>query len=303
MKPVILDVDTGVDDALAIAYAARSPELELIALTTCFGNITVEEATRNSLKILELLGKDIPVVPGADKPLKREKKKEYARHVHGSDGLGNALRSAPAGKASGNNAAEFIIEQIKKRPHEITIISVGPLTNLALAIEQAPEIAGLAGEVIVMGGALDVPGNVTPAAEANVYSDPEAAELVLQSGIMPTLVGLDVTLKTLLPRAELSAWRAQNTEIGRFFAEMTEFYMDFYESQYPGIGGCALHDPLAVGVAVDRSFVRTVPRHVQVVTEGPELGRTKPSDQKANAQAAVEVDAERFVRHFLSRVL
>lgn len=303
MKKVILDVDTGVDDAMAIAYAAHSPELELIGLTTCFGNITAPEATRNTLAVVESLGKDIPVIEGAKETFRRGEKKQYSRHVHGEDGLGNALKAEPAGRPQPGHAADFIIEQVKRYPNEVTIISVGPLTNLALALEKAPELVSLIPEVIVMGGAVTVPGNVTPYGEANIVADPEAAAVVFGSGLPLTLVGLDVTMQTLLPRTLLNDWRASGRRDALFLAEMTEFYMEFYESCYPGIGGCGLHDPLAVGVAIDPTLVKIEPMRVTVVTEGEETGRTVGSPEGGpNIGVCTGVDAERFLRHFAGRI-
>ncbi|GAA0135013.1 nucleoside hydrolase [Paenibacillus sp. YSY-4.3] len=304
MKPIIMDVDTGIDDALAIAYAAHSPELELIALTTCFGNISAQEATRNSLYVLEKLGKSVPVYEGAEVPISGNLKKAYARHIHGQDGLGNALREEPHGHKASLGAPDYIIRQVKERPHEITIIAVGPLTNLALAIEKAPDIIPLIGEVVVMGGAVTVPGNATPYGEANIVADPEAAAAVFASGVRLTLVGLDVTMQTLLSSEHLQNWRNSGDELGRLLAEMTEFYIGAYESRFPGIGGCGLHDPLAVGVAIDRSFVSSERMRVAVVTEGEAAGQTVGSaDGELRIEVCTKVDADRFLQHFLSRVI
>ncbi|MNJ35913.1 Pyrimidine-specific ribonucleoside hydrolase RihA [compost metagenome] len=299
-----MDVDTGIDDALAIAYAVHSPELELIALTTCFGNITVEEATRNTLFMLEKLGKSVPVYEGAGAPLFGKLKKRYARHIHGEDGLGNALRGEPQGQKSDLAASDYIIRQVKERPHEMTIIAVGPLTNLALAIEKAPEIVPLIGEVVVMGGAVTVPGNITPYGEANIVADPDAAAIVFASGVRLKLVGLDVTLQTLLASAHLQTWRNSGRELGQLLAEMTEFYIGAYEARYPGIGGCGLHDPLAVGVAIDPSLVSSELMRVTVVTEGEAAGQTVgTSEDEPRIEVCTKVDAERFLQHFLSRVI
>ncbi|MBW5449090.1 nucleoside hydrolase [Cohnella sp. CFH 77786] len=311
MKPIILDVDTGVDDSLAIAYAAHSPELRLLGLTTCFGNVSVEEATRNSLYVLEQLGReDVPVHAGAGKPFFRHNFKGYAKHVHGEDGLGGALGDAmPKGKAAPLGASRFMVEQARQLPGELTIIAVGPLTNLALAVMMDPDFASLVGRVVIMGGAVTVPGNVTGQAEANILSDPEAAEFVFRSGLPITMVGLDVTMKTLLPRSRLREWRDKDTKLSRFLADAADFYIDFYERANPGIGGCALHDPLAVGVVIDPTFCRTEEMHVQVDTEGLlSTGRTI-ADRRAkpahppNAKVCLEVDADRFLAHFMSRVV
>jgi purine nucleosidase len=302
MKKVILDVDTGIDDALAIAYALNSPELEIIGLTTCFGNGPIEYTTRNTLAVLEQLGKSVPVYSGADKPLRRPTKK-YPTHVHGQDGLGNKVEKAPVMSAESEGAVDYIINQVKKRPHEITIIAVGPLTNLALAVTKEPEIASLVKEVVIMGGAVFVKGNVTPYSEANVISDPEAADCVFSSGLPVTVVGLDVTMQTLLPNARLDDWRALDTDVSHFFADMTSFYMQSYETFHPGIGGCALHDPLAVGVVINPSFVKKEKWNVKVVLEGEEYGRTVAYfEGEPKIQVCTQVEAETFLNHFLSRL-
>ncbi|MEH7385999.1 nucleoside hydrolase [Bacillus sp. JJ1521] len=301
MKKIIFDVDTGIDDAMAIAYAVNSPELEILGLTTSYGNVAVDEATRNTLAVLEKLGKRIPVFTGSATPLARGNREGFAKKVHGEDGLGNMLDFEPDASAEAQSAVDFIIDQVKKLPHEVTIIAVGPLTNLALAIQKAPEITGLVGNVVIMGGAVFVPGNATPHAEANIFTDPEAARIVLSLGLPITLVGLDVTMQTLLPRDNVNAWRGSET--GDFFADMVSFYHDFYESVNPGIGGCGLHDPLAVGVAIDPSFVKTKYIGVDVITNGEEDGKTVPNpDVDPKIHVCTEVDAPKFLDHFLKRV-
>ncbi|MFD0693018.1 nucleoside hydrolase [Paenibacillus sp. GCM10027628] len=311
MKPIILDVDTGIDDALAISYAVHSPELEILGLTTCFGNVTVEEATRNTLLVLEHLDSQVPVIPGAAKPLFVSRVKANATHIHGEDGIGNTLIESkmPKREASPLYAPQFIIDQVRSKPHQVTIITVAAMTNLALAIMQAPDIVDLVDNVIVMGGAVKRAGNVTPHAEANIYADPEAADYVFASGIPITLVGLDVTMETLLPKKDVQAWRDKQSALGTLMADMTEYYIDAYEDFYPGIGGCGLHDPLAVGVAIQPDFVKTESLYVRVDLDGfHSLGRTvadlrsKPAHEP-NMNVCVEVDTQRFLDHFLTRVV
>lgn len=305
LNKIIFDVDTGIDDAMAMAYAVKASELEVLAFTTCFGNVPVEDATRNTLTVLEKLGKQIPVYQGAAETFARGEKTHWARHVHGEDGLGNKRSDDILNfQAESQYAPDFIIEQVKKHPHEITIIAVGPLTNIALAIQKDPEIVSLVKEVVIMGGAVRVPGNTTPFAEANIHADPEAAEFVFTSGIEVVLVGLDVTMQTLLPISKLQEWRETGKESAVFLADITEFYIDFYESTYPGIGGCALHDPLAVGVVIDPSFVKMESIEVGVVTEGEEVGRIfEQSNGGPKIRVCTEVDADRFVEHFVNHTV
>ena len=305
MKSVILDVDTGIDDALAIAYAVHSPELNVLGLTATFGNIPVEEAVRNSQFVLRKLGRtDIPVFAGAKESLRRGPRKVYARQVHGEDGLGNMLVGENHFEINEISAVDYLIEQVKNNPGKITYICVGPLTNLALALQKAPEITSLFAEVIIMGGAVYRSGNVTPHAEANIHCDPDAADLVFSSNLPLYLVGLDVTMKTVLKQDELKNWREKEAELGSFFADMTEFYIDFYRRAKRGLDGCALHDPLAVGVAIDKSFVTIKKERLSVELDGECVGRTSPNGQERPlVNVCAEVDERRFVEHFLSRIV
>lgn len=310
MKKVILDVDTGIDDALAIAYAVNSDELDMVGITTSFGNTNVDEATRNTLQLLELLGReDIPVYPGAGKPLFRPHLKQKATFIHGEDAMGNHSLPLPKTKPSEKHAVDFIIEMVNKHPNEITLVFVASMANLALAIMKDPSIVGKVERVVIMGGAATVPGNVTSAAEANIYTDPEAAEFVFQSGLPVTMVGLDVTMQTLLPREQLEVWRRKGTPLADFMAHIVEYYINAYKKFFPGIKGCALHDPLAIGAVINPDFIKTKPLHIQVDCEGlHSVGRTVADLRSIpanppNVDVALEVDAEAFLKHFLSVVV
>ncbi|WP_316569567.1 nucleoside hydrolase [Neobacillus sp. YIM B06451] len=310
MKKVILDVDTGIDDALAIAYAVNSEDIDLVGITTSFGNTSVDEATRNTLQLLELLGReDIPVCPGVEKPLFRPPLKEKAAFIHGDDGMGNHSLPLPKAKPSEKHSVEFIIEMIHKHPNEITLVFVASLANLALAVMKDPSIVEKVERVVIMGGAATVPGNATPAAEANIYADPEAAEYVFRSGLPVTMVGLDVTMQTLLPWEQLEVWRQKQTPLGDFMAHIVEFYINAYRNMYPNIKGCALHDPLAIGAVINPDFIKTKPMHIQVDCEGiHSVGRTIADLRSIpanppNVDVALEVDADGFLKHFLSVVV
>lgn len=307
MERVILDVDTGIDDALAIAYAVHSSELSVLGITTSFGNVSVEEATRNTLQVLDVLDVDdqIPVIVGADKPLSGLNIKGKSTNIHGEDGLGNSGLPLSKRTPLPSEAADFIIEKINECPHQVTVIAVGPQTNLANAIKKDPGIVNLAKRVVVMGGAVTVPGNVTPYAEANIYADPEAASFVFGSGIPITLVGLDVTLQTLLRSEEVDKWSTVKSDYSNFLQTICNSYISAYHQFDSSLGGCALHDPLAVGAVIDPSFIKAVPMHVEVDLEGEEsLGNTLEVKQgKRNIEVCLEIDVDRFVSHFLQRII
>ncbi|GIP00764.1 ribosylpyrimidine nucleosidase [Paenibacillus lautus] len=310
MHRIVLDVDTGVDDALAIAYAVRSSALDILGITTCFGNVPVEYATRNTLHVLDRLGAaGIPVAMGEAAPLFHPSMKSYPVQFHGENGLGNLAFPDPAGKPVSTSAAAFMVDQIRRYPKQVTLICVGPLTNLAAAILQAPEISSLVRQIIVMGGAVGVAGNRRMHAEANVYSDPEAAQLVFQSGAPITLVGLDVTMQTELSLEDIQRWRDLDSDLTRFLADMTSYYIGGYRESYGDRTGCALHDPLAVAVAIDLSLVEVQPMVLQVDLEGiHSYGRTiadlRPRcTDRPNVNVCTGVDAKRFQEHFMETLM
>lgn len=310
MHQILLDVDTGVDDALAIAYAVRSSALDVIGITTCFGNVPINHATRNTLHVLERLGATgIPVAMGEAAPLFHPFTKAYPAHFHGENGLGNLTFPDPAGKPVSTPAAAFMVDQIRRYPKQVTLVCIGPLTNLAAAIMQAPEIPSLVRQIIVMGGAVNVAGNRRMHAEANVYSDPEAAQLVFQSGAPITLVGLDVTMQTELRLEDIQRWRELDSDLTRFLADITSYYIEGYCQAFSDRAGCALHDPLAVAVAIDPSLVEVQPMVLQIDLEGiHSYGRTiadlRPRcTDLPNVNVCIGVDAKRFQRHFIQTLM
>ncbi|KAK3237440.1 hypothetical protein CYMTET_52486 [Cymbomonas tetramitiformis] len=216
-KKIIIDTDPGVDDTMAILLAFNSPEVEVIGLTTIFGNVRTPTATRNAIHLCELAGKShIPVAQGADRQLRGNVKERIATFVHGDDGLGNTGEPFPTGKAVAEDAADFLAHHCRDAPGEITIVALGPLTNLALAMQRDAEFPKNAAEIVVLGGALFCNGNVNPAAEANIFGDPDAADLVFTSGGLVTLIGLDVTQKTVMMAAEVDELKAKvGPKIGR----------------------------------------------------------------------------------------
>jgi purine nucleosidase len=304
MKKVILDVDTGVDDALGILLAVGSGEMEVLGITTVNGNVSLDQATLNTCKVLQLLGMEqqIPVIKGANKPLLRT---TYFEHrVHGKDGLGGALSDMQVHMhAAEGHAVDFIIEQVKQHAGEVTLIMTAPLTNLAMAVMKYPDLIHQVREVVVMGGVVQGFGNVTPTAEYNMYVDPEAAKIVLHAGFPAiTLVGLDVTRKALLTEEHIRS--LGDTPIGRYVKESTADYMQRYQERN-GVRACALHDPLAVGVALNKELVTTRHYYVDVETRS-ELcdGQTVCDFQNrlanpANVHVCMEVSADAFLDQFI----
>lgn len=308
-KKVILDLDTGIDDALALAYTLGSPELELIGVTATYGNVLVETGARNDLALLELFGRaDVPVFIGEPHALAKDSFEvlEISAFIHGNNGIGEAVVPDAQAAPQEQGAVDFLIESVKKYGDELVIIPTGAMTNIATAIKKDPTFAENA-HIVFMGGALTVPGNVSPWAEANINQDPEGADIMVRNTNDITMIGLDVTLQTLLTYEETKQWRALGTSAGTFLADATDYYIKAYDTTAPHLGGCGLHDPLAVGVAVDPSLVTTLPINLKVDTEGATRGRTigdetRLNDPVKNAKVAVAVDVERFLAEFMERI-
>lgn len=310
-RKMILDLDTGVDDALAIAYALADPEVDLIGIVSSYGNNLLDVCAENSLKLLELLGHtDIPVFKGLPHSCTTDHfdVMQVSKDIHGDNGIGDVELPAPSRALEEQSGVDFYIEAAHKYSKDLIIIPTGPMTNLAAALKKDPEIANLIGNVTFMGGALTVEGNVTPVAEANINQDPKAADEVMKSNLPLTMVGLDVTLRTLLTKNETKQWRELGTASGKAFADITDFYIDAYYNLDIDKRGCALHDPLAVGVGIDPSFVSTISLFMKVVyQEGPYYGRTigdnaKLNDPNPNVKVAVNVDKERYLKALMDRL-
>jgi purine nucleosidase len=303
LKRVILDVDTGIDDALAILLAVKSRRLDILGITTVCGNVSLQQATDNTCKILELVDANaIPVIAGAAKPLVRES--HYEHRVHGQDGLGGALPDSASKQAEEGFAPDFIVEQAKRFPGELTLIMTAPLTNLALALMKCPELPSLLKEVIFMGGVVRGHGNITPTAEYNTYADPEAARIVLHAGIEKlTQVGLDVTRQTLLDEAAIE--RLTDPILRAYVAQSTEIYINRYE-QMNGVRACALHDPLAVGAALVPELVGRKSYYVDVETASRLCDGQMVCDfqnrlgKQPNTLVCETVDAEAFLELFIN---
>ena len=299
---VILDLDTGIDDALALAYALAHPNLELIGVTGTYGNVTVEQGVRNTLALLELLGApEVPVFLGSERPGFRVQ--PISAFIHGANGLGQAEIPAPRRGPDKGTAVDFLLSSFARYGTDLTVIPTGPSTTIAAAMSTDPAFARQA-RIIMMGGALTVPGNVSAWAEANVSQDPEASDAVFRQGGNITMVGLDVTLQTLLRANDTARWRRTDTAAGRAYAEMADYYIRAYATTSPHLGGCGLHDPLAVAVAADPSLVTVFDTNLKCDTTGPTRGRTIGDETRLagplkTAHVAIEVDAPRFVATFV----
>lgn len=305
---MILDVDTGIDDAMAIVYALNHPDIALEAVTTTYGNIDVASATRNTLALLEAARRsDIAVASGCSRALTRPFSKRGSR-IHGANGIGDVDLPLPKTKARDVWGPDLIIERVRANPGELTLVPVGPMTNVAQALMKAPDIAEKLKGLVLMGGTIwhpGVPGIPSPVADANFFNDPEAARIVLQSGAPITLVGMDVTMKSKLTAPMMDDIATRGGPAAKITIEAARFYLAAYQAQYPDITYCALHDPLAVAVAQDPSVVTLEPMQIDVECAG-ELtrGQVVPDRRRTgttvpNAQVAVAVDSDGFEKLFV----
>jgi len=304
---IIIDTDPGVDDALTFLLALASPEIQLEALTTVCGNIGIDKTTRNALSVLELAhASHIPVARGCALPLVSAPHKS-GEAVHGSSGIGKAVLPEPKSKPIDQHAIDYLIERILAEPQQITLFTIGPMTNLALAIRKEPRIVQALKELVIMGGAIKQGGNVTPLAEFNIHADPHAAHIVFHSGIPITLIPLDATYKCLLTTADVERLNQIDSPIARFVRDATSVYMDFYK-KYEGFDGCALHDPLTLAVIIAPELFTFEEHHVDVdISGGVSMGNTfadfmKVSKKPANMKVALDVRGRDFIELFLERM-
>ena len=298
MAPVLIDTDPGIDDALALLFAWNCPEIQVETITTVAGNVTVEAASQNLLRLLALR-RPAPrpiVAAGAAGPLARAL--TTATRFHGEDGLGDlpdwpAVERMPASP----DAVEAILAAVRRHERALTIVALGPLTNLALALKKDAATVGRAGRIVAMGGAVDVPGNVTPTAEFNMYVDPEAAHRVFAAGLPLEIGPRDATRQAVLPRAGMRATLARAP--GALASRIQGFCeRGFRISHSDGEQGMALHDPLAVGLALDPSLAAWEPVRLAI---GPD-GETLRTSGAANCRFAKRVESDRFIRLFLDRL-
>jgi purine nucleosidase len=249
---IILDTDPGVDDALAIMYLAAQEDAEIVAVGSVHGNVPAATGALNALRVLELVGLAPPVTVGAARPLAQPL--QTAEFVHGEDGLGGHAGPPPKGAIAPGSAAEQIVRLAREHPGELTLLALGPLTNVALALLLEPDLPGLLRSVVVMGGAVTVPGNITPYADANFYHDPEAADLVLGSGFPDViLVGLDATEQARVGPEWTTALNAVKGPKAEFASKLLDHYGQFYSNMF-GEHTCTLHDPLAAAIMMDQKL-------------------------------------------------
>jgi len=333
--PILLDVDTGIDDAMALLYAAASPEAEIVAVTCVAGNVDARQVAENTRAVLELAGRgDIEVALGREVPLVRPL--ETTPETHGPRGLGYAELPPAAGALSTRHASDVIVEEARRRPGELTLVTLGPLTNLAVALDREPELPRLLKAWVVMGGSYRSPGNTAPTTEWNMHVDPEAAKIALdaweQADQRPLAMGLDVTERAKITPEHVVALarRAGSTPddsialargedpmharssvaanpVVRFIADALRFYMEFH-SRNDGFYGAFIHDPFAVAAALDRTLVRTEALTVDIELRGSlTSGETVTDWRRAwkrlpNLDVAIEGDAARFLDRFVGRV-
>ena len=298
-QKIIIDTDPGQDDAVAILLALASPELDILGITTVAGNVPLALTTKNARIICELAGRpDVPVYTGCDSPLARDL--VTAENVHGKTGLDGPALPDPKMPVQDAHAVDFIVETLRKEPvGSVTLCPIGPLTNIAMALTRAPEIASRVAQIVLMGGAYFEVGNTTPAAEFNIYVDPEAADIMFKSGIDIVVMPLDVTHKALATRARVDAFRALGTPVGQAVAELTDFFERFDKEKY-GSEGAPLHDPCVIAYLLDPALFSG--RHVNVEIEtGSALTRGMTvadwwgvTDRPANALFIGDVDADGF---------
>jgi inosine-uridine nucleoside N-ribohydrolase len=305
-KHILFDTDPGIDDSLAILLALASPELKVEGISVVHGNCSVEQALSNALGILELAhANDIPVARGFALPLVQPSL--LAPETHGDAGIGYGKLPTPSAKPVAQHSVDFLIEKVRSAPGEITLVCIGPLTNLAVAIRKDPAMIQAVKEVIIMGGAIRHQGNTSPLAEFNVFVDPHAAHIVYHSGMPITLVPLDVTYQCVLTHADVERLERTHSPITRFIADSTRFYMEYHD-EYQQIDGCIINDALALALAFAPELCDYEEHYVDVdISGGVSLGKTfadfyKVNRQPANMKVALGVRARDFMEIFLERM-
>ncbi len=305
-KRILIDTDPGIDDSLAILLALASPELKLEGVSVVHGNCSVDHALANALGVLQLGGApEVHVAQGFSLPLVQPSL--LAPETHGNAGIGYATLPPTDSKPVAQHSVDFLIDQILSAPGEITLVCIGPLTNVAVAIRKEPRLIQAVKEVIIMGGAIRHQGNTTPLAEFNVYVDPHAAHMVYHSGMPITLVPLDVTYQCALTHADVERLQKIPSPITTFVADSTRFYMEYHDS-YQKIEGCIINDPLALALAFAPELCDYEEHYVDVdISGGVSMGKTfadfyHATNQPANMRTALGVRARDFLNLFVQRI-
>jgi purine nucleosidase len=303
---IVFDTDPGIDDSLAILLALASPELKVEGISIVHGNCSVEQALSNALGVLELAhASHIPVARGFALPLVQPSL--LAPETHGNAGIGYARLPSSTVQPVAQHSVEFLIEKIMSAPQNITLVCIGPLTNLAVALRMEPGIIEAVKDVFIMGGAIRHQGNTSPLAEFNVYVDPHAAHMVYHSGMPITLVPLDVTYQCILTHADVERLQRIDSPITRFIADSTRFYMEYHD-EYQQIDGCIINDPLALALTFAPELCDYEEHYVDVdLSGGVSLGKTfadfyKMNQRAANMKLALGVRARDFMELFLERM-
>ncbi|KAF4352519.1 hypothetical protein G4B88_003923 [Cannabis sativa] len=315
---MIIDTDPGIDDAMAIFVALKCPEVEVVGLTTIYGNVYTTLATRNALHLLEIGGRsDIPVAEGSHVTITKGTKLRIADFVHGADGLGNQNFPPPKGKPIQQSAAAFLVQQANLHPGKLTVVALGPLTNIALAIQLDPAFAQNVGRIVVLGGAFAVNGNVNPAAEANyeqIFGDPDAADIVFTSGADVLVVGINVTHQVVLTDADRDVLASSNGKFAEYLCKILDVYFSYHQDAY-NTGGVYLHDPTALLAAVYPDLVTYTEGVVRVQTNGitrgltvlynkqKRFGEVTDWSDKPTVKVAVTVDAPAVVKLVMERLI
>jgi pyrimidine-specific ribonucleoside hydrolase len=301
--PIILDCDPGHDDAIAILLALASPEIELLGVTTVSGNQTLDKTTNNALRVLEFAGRpDVPVYAGADRPFVRER--EVAAHVHGETGLDGPDLPPPTTRVRDEHAVEFLARTFRERD-AVTLVPTGPLTNVALFFALHPDLRPP--RIVLMGGAVGE-GNRTPAAEFNIWADPEAAQRVFAEGLDTTMVGLDVTHQALIKPEHTERMRGAG-RVGGMVAELMDFYTRFHEERYTDLDGSPMHDPVCIAHLIDPTLMQVKDAFIEVdCSHGPSWGRTNVDWRNRehfgapNAKVGLSIDGARFADLIVERI-
>jgi purine nucleosidase len=303
---IVLDTDPGIDDALALMLAVASPEVDLRCLTVVGGNVPVSQCVRNALDLLDLVGRpEIPVAAGTTTPLIRPL--FTAPTTHGSNGLGYARLPESSLQPTSEHAVDRLIAEIMEAPGEVTLVAVGPLTNVALALRKEPRIIEAVREVIYMGGALLVEGNTTPVAEFNTYVDPHAAHIVLHSGMPIVLLPWDITIDVQLTGDDVERLLQIDSPITRFVADSTRFYIEFHEQHF-GFKACSINDPAAVALVFRPELAELRPVFVDIeIASELTMGQTVADylgvrGQKPNVRVVTKFDTPAFIALFIERV-